>query len=205
MEIVKHTKFIWQYLNVFEDGICDYIRDECMMYLQNDPLIPTRPQTFSVKNDSYNLTQVTRVHPNLDARKKLYQVDQKIHEIYSKIQNHYINNNPLFQYSVKAAWVIGFNSEYQFRHYNHNDEYKWHCDLDPDKRFILSGLLYLNDNFKGGGTRFLMDKLTVQPEKNSMLMFPCGPYFIHRSVPIKDGEKSVIWACFDRISQSRNG
>jgi hypothetical protein len=201
MEVIKHTKFIWQYLNVFDDGVCDYILDECMTHLHNDSLIPTREQTFSVRNDSYNLSQICRLHPNLMSRKKLWDVDQTIHKLYQKIQNHYIDNNALFRYTINASWTIGFESQYHFRHYSHNEEYKWHVDIDPNKRFILSGLLYLNDNFTGGGTRFLTDKLTVQPKKNSMLMFPCGPYFIHRSVPIKDGEKSVIWACFDRISQ----
>ena len=200
MEIIKHTKFVWQYLNVFEDGIADYVLDECMTYLHNDPLIPTRKQTFSVKNDSYNLSIIARQHPNLMSRKKLWDVDQLIHKLYFDIQNHYISNNALFQYTIKSAEVIGFNADYHFRHYSINEEYKWHCDFHHDKRFILSGLLYLNDDFVGGGTRFLMDKLTVKPIKNSVLVFPCGPYFIHRSVPIKNGEKSIIWVCFDRVS-----
>lgn len=201
MEVIKHTKFVWQYLNVLEDGACDYIYNECMEHLHNDPTIPTRPQTFSVKNDSYNLTLASRSHPNLLSRKKLWTVDQKISDLYNNIQNEYISKNALFQYSVKAARVVGWKSEYHFRHYDFNEEYKWHCDFHYSKRFLLSGLLYLNDDFEGGGTRFLMDKLTVQPKKNSILVFPCGPYFIHRSVPIKNGKKSVIWACFDRVSQ----
>lgn len=201
MEVIKHTKFIWQYLNVLDEGVVDYIKDECMTYLHEDPIVLSRPQTFSVKNDSYNLTDVAKIHPNLLSRKRLWKVDQTIHEIYGKIQNEYISNNALFQYSIKAAKVIGFNSNYHFRHYSVNEEYKWHCDLHWQKKFLLSGILYLNDNFEGGGTRFLVDKLTVQPIKNSMLVFPCGPYFVHKSVPIKNGEKTIIWACFDRISE----
>lgn len=201
MEVIKHTPFVWQYYNVFEDGVVDWIDEECKKHMHHDSTVPSRPQTFSVKNDSYNLTIVSRMHPNLFSRKKLYEVDQKIDNLYNQIQNHYISNNPLFQYSVKAAKVIGFNSEYHYRHYSVSEEYKWHCDFHYGKKFLLSGLVYLNDNFEGGGTRFLMDRLTCQPKKNSMLVFPCGPYFIHRSVPIKNGEKSVIWACFDRISQ----
>jgi hypothetical protein len=202
MEIVKHTKFIWEYLNVFDEGVCDHITDVCMTHLHNDSLVPTRPQTFSVKNDSYNLTTVSRMHPNLFSRKKLYEVDQTINKLYNDIQNHYCINNILFRYTINAARITGFKSEYHFRHYNVNEEYKWHCDFHYEKKFVLSGLVYLNDDFEGGGTRFLMDKLTVQPKKNSMLVFPCGPYFIHRSVPIKNGNKSVIWACFDRVSQA---
>lgn len=201
MEVIKHTPFVWQYYNVFEDGVVEWIDEECKKHMHDDPTVPTRPQTFSVKNDSYNLTTTSRLHPSLISRKKLYEVDQKIDGLYNKVQNHYISNNALFRYSMNAAMVVGFNTEYHYRHYSVAEEYKWHCDFHYSKRFLLSGLVYLNDNFEGGGTRFLMDRLTCQPVKNSMLVFPCGPYFIHRSVPIKNGEKSVIWACFDRISQ----
>ena len=201
MKVIKHTPFVWQYYDVFEDGVVDWIDSECREYMHDHVDVPTRPQTFSVKNDSYNLTTISRIHPNLVARKKLYDVDQKINTLYNEIQSHYIQNNPLFQYTVKAARIVAFNSEYHYRHYDVGEEYKWHCDFHYSKRFVLSGLVYLNDDFEGGGTRFLMDKLTCQPKKNSMLVFPCGPYFIHRSVPIKNGEKSVIWACFDRIHE----
>ena len=200
MKVIKHTPFIWQYYNVFEDGIVDWIDEECKKYMHNDPTVIKRPQTFSVKNDSYNLTAVARIHNNLVSRKKLYNVEQKINHLYGEIQNDYISNNPLFQYTIKAAKIIGFRSEYHYRHYDISEEYKWHCDLHNNSRFILSGILYLNDNFEGGGTRFLMDKFTAEPKKNSMLVFPCGPYFIHKSTPIKNGQKSIIWACFDRVS-----
>ena len=102
---------------------------------------------------------------------------------------------------MNAARVTGFRTNYHYRNYALKEEYKWHCDFHYNQRFILSGLLYLNDDFDGGGTRFLMDRLTVEPIKGSLLMFPCGPYFIHRSVPIKNGEKNIIWTCFDRVSQ----
>jgi hypothetical protein len=202
MKVIKHTKFIWQYLDIFEDNICEHIANECMTHLHNDSLVSPREQTFSIKNDSYNLTFVAKKHPNLLSRKKLWDVDQLIHKIYCEVQNHYTENNALFRYTMSAAQITGFNSEYHFRHYSLNEEYKWHCDFHSNKNFVLSGITYLNDDFEGGGTRFLMDKLTVQPIKNSLLMFPSGPYFIHKSVPIRNGEKTIIWACFDRVCQT---
>ena len=200
-EIIKHTPFVWQYLNVASDDEVKYITEGCKEYMLHDDAIPSREQTFSVRNTSFNLTELVRMHPNLKSRAGLYEVDQKIHKLYCDIQNHYTAKNALFRYTLNGARVTGFRTNYHYRHYAFNEEYKWHCDFHYNKRFILSGLLYLNDDFDGGGTRFLMDRLTVEPIKGSLLMFPCGPYFIHRSVPIKNGEKNIIWTCFDRISQ----
>jgi len=201
MEVIKHTKFIWQYLNVFDNNLCDHVREECLEHLHYNDMAYKRDRNHIVQNDSYNLSFESRQNPNLFLRKKLWDTDQKVNDVYSKVQDHYCSNNALFQYTLSNLSVIGFNTEYHFRHYSKNDLYHWHCDLHYEKTFVLSGILYLNDDFGGGGTRFLMDKLTVQPIKNSMLFFPCGPYFIHKSVPIKYGEKTIIWSCFDAVCE----
>ncbi|AHB80439.1 2OG-Fe(II) oxygenase [Synechococcus phage ACG-2014h] len=201
MKIIKHTPFVWQYLNVASDDQIESITSGCKQYMLNDDTIPSREQTFSVRNTSFNLTELVRFHPNLKSRAAIYEIDQNIHNIYCAIQRDYTEKNALFKYTLSAARVTGFRTNYHYRNYTLKQEYKWHCDFHSSQRFILSGLLYLNDDFDGGGTRFLMDRLTVQPIKGSLLMFPCGPYFVHRSVPIKNGEKNIIWTCFDRVSQ----
>ena len=61
MKVIKHTPFVWQYYDVFEDGVVDWIDSECREYMHDNTDIPTRPQTFSVKNDSYNPVSYTHL------------------------------------------------------------------------------------------------------------------------------------------------
>jgi hypothetical protein len=200
-EIIKHTPFVWQILNVADEETIDYIRESCVEHLHNDTIILERDRNNTVKNSSYNLTGSLRLHPNIGKRNLLYQVDQRVNKIYSECQNIYCKENVLFQYSLFAAKIVGFRTEYHFRNYEVGEEYKWHIDLQSDQKYLMSGILYLNDDFDGGGTRFMMDKLTVEPKKGSMLMFPCGPYFVHKSVSVKEGTKNIIWSCYDGFSK----
>lgn len=198
-EIIKHTPFVWQILNVADEETIDYIRESCIEHLHKDNIVIERERNNTVKNSSYNLSDVIRLHPNIQKRKLLYEVDQKINDIYSECQMEYCRTNQLFKYTLFANNTIGFRTQYHFRNYEKKEEYKWHTDLSENHTFLLSGILYLNDDFEGGGTRFMLDRLTVNPVKGSILMFPCGPYFIHKSVPVKSGTKNIIWSCYDGV------
>ena len=93
--------------------------------------------------------------------------------------------------------------------YHKNGFYKPHYDSDIKKKSedisfrVLTFLLYLNDDYIGGQTKFPKLNFTVQPKKNSALLFHnlddskqyFNEYSLHGGLPIKEGIKYVanIW------------
>jgi len=68
---------------------------------------------------------------------------------------------------------------------------------------VLNILIYLNENFEGGTTRFPRLYLDIRPKKNSGLIFylldkqqkNCHPKALHAGMPVTEGEKIIanIW------------
>ena len=68
---------------------------------------------------------------------------------------------------------------------------------------VLNILIYLNENFEGGTTRFPRLDLDIEPKKNSGLIFylldkqqkKCHPKALHAGMPVIDGTKLIsnIW------------
>lgn len=93
----------------------------------------------------------------------------------------------------------------------------WHFERDnsndQNSRRHLAFMTYLNDVEEGGGTEFLYQKLTVQPEKGLTLIWPSEWNFTHRGVVSETEEKYIItgWfstytkAQYDRLAQRFGG
>ena len=194
MEVIKHSNFIWQYLNVADT---DSILQTCLEVSHNDPKINPRKQSFFVKNSSYDITQLSQSHYSPKSKGKLLKVTSDLNKIYFDIWERYTNDNSLFSHTLIATCPEKIGTRFHFRNYETDEEYKWHVDLHGKFKFILSAIFYLNDSFMGGETEFLNDNISVKPIKNSILVFPCGPYFIHKSIPVNEGTKNIIWSCFD--------
>ena len=81
--------------------------------------------------------------------------------------------------------------------YTEGQHYNWHHDADPNNRDsrcrTISVVLYLNDNFEGGGTEFI-DKVR-KPEPGQALFFPSNWTFLHSAQPVTKGKKYslVTW------------
>jgi prolyl 4-hydroxylase len=86
----------------------------------------------------------------------------------------------------------------QVLRYRPGQEYKSHVDAIPgfDNQRFLTMLVYLNDNYKGGETRFVKTGLSVKGRKGDALLFrnttPDGrsdPMAEHAGLPVKGGVK----------------
>lgn len=75
-----------------------------------------------------------------------------------------------------------------------SDEGIWKKVLDRD----YSLLLYLNDDFEGGGVRFEHFNYTYHPEKGDLLVFPSDHLYLHEALLVTAGVRYVIvsWANF---------
>ena len=73
-------------------------------------------------------------------------------------------------------------------------EQRWFRLRDRD----VSLLVYLNDDYTGGGLKFDHLNYTYQPGAGDLVFFPSNHRFSHQSLPIESGIKWAIvsWSCF---------
>lgn len=79
--------------------------------------------------------------------------------------------------------------------YSSGQEYKWHADVgfastDDYSNRTISVVLYLTDDFEGGGTEFIDG--TRKPKAGEAIYFPSSWTFYHRAQPVTKGTKYVI-------------
>lgn len=118
-------------------------------------------------------------------------------------------------YGAKPAW---FEVPRLLR-YEHGGKYDVHSDADhycteaqQFYRFIdrdFSMLLYLNDDYEGGGLYFKGLDFHYQPKQGDLVMFPSNHIFSHESLPITSGKKYALvsWGAFHgtpRVSSPRS-
>lgn len=193
MELVKHTKMIYQYKNFVTPEVCDKI----IRMVESVPKDDTTMSKYSevsknlVRNNSaINITK-SRMYT-----KDYVEVDSIVHDIFSRCNHQYITDNIFARLIIDHLTIKTFGSDYVYRYYTKDDYYDWHIDYDGTYTNVFSYILYLNDDFDGGSTLFLHDKLKVKPEKGSMLCFPCDFYTIHRATKVNNGHKKIVWSCF---------
>jgi len=85
---------------------------------------------------------------------------------------------------------------YSLLRYRKGGEYKEHVDRGSQNNRIVSGLLYLNDDFEGGEINFSRYDLTVKPKKGSVILFPSFHTHLHASLPITSGTKYAVVTWF---------
>lgn len=183
----KYTPYIIQYDNVIEDSkIDEYLKIFSKNFKDKEPDIA---HLKNRQNNAYIISKYKKVN------EELAYADKSLNEeIAFPILFQYYKDCPL----INTYWqpINTVASVMSYRWYDTGDSYNWHVDFEHTMRFMVSFLLYLNDDFEGGETMFLNDRLKIKPKKGSVLMFPCGPYFIHKSTPIRSGAKHVVWNCF---------
>jgi hypothetical protein len=190
--LIKHTKYIYEYENALDDQTCDRIRNSLSEAFESnvEPDIPYMEHDAR-KNNAWILCG----HKD---NKTVSEINDFLEPFGYDMLKKYHKDCPLFdKYAFTTNKIF---SKMVYRSYHKNDRYDWHTDSSNMMSLYVSILLYLNDDFEGGDTLFLNDKLRVKPKKGSLLVFPCGPYFVHKSTPIKSGHKCVIWDCYGTMS-----
>lgn len=101
---------------------------------------------------------------------------------------------------LPAEWfqwaVVGLNERFRFYRYDPGQRFVAHTDGYFERltgeRSQLTMMVYLNDGFEGGETRFHISKpaLTVVPEKGMALVFMHR--LVHEGVPVVKGRKYVL-------------
>jgi len=186
--MIKHTKFIYEYENFVSAETCDKI----VSLIESVDISPDQmfKRSKTRNNTSVNLTKLSNLNSSI------FEAEDIIHNIFSQCNINYISDNIFASFVTNKFMKINkLTTNYVYRSYDKNESYDWHIDYDEINHNLFSYILYLNDDFKGGNTFFLNDKLKVIPKKGSMLCFPCDFYSIHKSSKIYSGKKKIIWSC----------
>ena len=186
MNVTKYTRYIWELENFISDEEIDRFLGMVDFF---DPEIKTSFRTEVRANDTYNLTEVE-------------ELDNIAWEWIRKANQYYVINNEFCYYKWNKLQLFSDNTVWSgqniLRQYNENDFYEWHGDQSPTNLSEFSYIIYLNDDFDGGDTKFMNDKIRISPKKGSVLCFPVDHYHIHKGMKVSNGLKRILWNCVYR-------
>ena len=121
---------------------------------------------------------------------------QKINESLLSYKERVVSINEMFEYyPIPAGYsTTCYRESIQVLEYSSNQEYKFHHDTsnDPNSKEYhrqISVVLYLNDGFEGGGTKF--PHQTYNPSPGYGLIFPSNWSFPHSGQKVLSGKKRV--------------
>jgi len=192
MKLIKHTNLIYEYTNFISSNECEEISEWLQPKLES-----YKTKLGKIKNRIRNNTalNVTYLSPK-DINLFLY---KKSHDIIQVGYRKYLDDNKFLNYITRNT---KHNKEeltglLYYRSYDISDYYDWHIDYSGnlDEQLLFSFILYLNDDFEGGNTLFINDRLKIVPKSGTLLCFPCDLHHAHKSTKILIGQKNILWSC----------
>ena len=151
---------------------------------------PVRTSTGTTMNDDHEL--IKSFH--LTINKALDEYKRRLINIHENFQYYPVPGG----YDTHS-WREGI----QVLQYEKNQEYKFHHDVADykEKREFyrtISVIVYLTDNFKGGGTLF--PHMRYKPKPGYALIFPSNWCYPHAGEPVIEGIKrvAVTWYYVER-------
>jgi prolyl 4-hydroxylase len=119
-----------------------------------------------------------------------------------KSTNHHILN--ILEKRFGHKYDVENSEACQLTRYEVDQEYRGHwdyfnhkgCAIDQENDRKATVILYLNDNFEGGETRFDKLNITVKPKKGTALYFTyenedTKDLSFHAGLPVKFGTKNI--------------
>jgi hypothetical protein len=105
---------------------------------------------------------------------------------------------PFLPRCIRNWQVTGFNERFRFYRYDPGQKFARHWDgffcRDNGEQSQLTFMVYLNDNFSGGETKFYLDngmpRLDVKPERGTALVFVHRQ--LHEGAELIQGRKYVL-------------
>jgi Rps23 Pro-64 3,4-dihydroxylase Tpa1-like proline 4-hydroxylase len=127
-------------------------------------------------------------------------------------QNDYfrdLNNRYFFTLLGATQWYkehygipeLFHNEPYNLLRYQTGQEYKAHYDGGIHDKRIVSPILYLNDNYKGGELEFVHFGIKIKPTKGSLYLFPSNYAYSHIAHPVTEGTKYAIVTWLHGVAQ----
>ena len=115
-------------------------------------------------------------------------------EIHADILETFVSGINEYQKKYSHCHIKG-GEHLRVGRYSVGGHYSLHSEASGSER-ILSGLLYLNSDFKGGELNFPNQDVKITPEEGMLVLFPSNFLFSHESLPLTEGRKYVIVSWF---------
>lgn len=122
-----------------------------------------------------------------------YDSDELSQKLFEKMKPYL---SPMFQHHH----LYGLNNRIHFFRYEVGQKYNWHFDgaYSPDAKTTsyMTFFVYLNDDFEGGGTSFILedayskDEFTIEPKAGTALFF--YQRYKHRGDEVSKGVKYAM-------------
>jgi prolyl 4-hydroxylase len=114
-------------------------------------------------------------------------VDQTMLATFCKVIEEYKKSATFLKIDGDEGFIV-----LRYKEGNFIDE---HADRATARR-ILSGLIYLNDDFEGGELIFPRQNLTIKPEAGMVVMFPASFAYPHRVTTVFKGTRYSVVSWF---------
>lgn len=102
--------------------------------------------------------------------------------------NHYCS-----MYNLK----MDFQEVVNFVRYSKGQHFQVHSDSGFSYVCTVSTVMYLNDDYVGGGLYFPYLNYTYQPEAGDIVLFPSNFIYAHAALPVEEGTKYSAVTMFD--------
>ena len=172
MKLTYHSKSIWTIENFLNKNECD------------DLIIFSEQKGYDEATVSF--TSGAQMMKNIRNNYRLIHIDNIMADKYW---------DKLKQFCPKQldnAEVTGLNEQFRFYKYESEQRFKKHIDGRFKRNELeesrITFMIYLNDDFSGGETRF--NDVTIHPQTGTALCFIHEQK--HEGAPVKEGEKYVL-------------
>lgn len=178
MNLQRLHDYIYYYTNVIPPEVCDSIINK----MESTPQYRNR-----------DFPNIRKKAQDNDAMRLTPEVAGIVDKYFLKVHESYIEDNKYIKYfSAVRRFNHRLRPHYVYRFYNSGDSYDWHIDFPPTFQQIFSYVLYLNDDFEGGDTLFMNQRVKVKPSKGGVICYLSDLQTIHKSAIIKSGFKRII-------------
>jgi hypothetical protein len=114
--------------------------------------------------------------------------DKRLFRAFNDAINEYNEHFPFLNAIIDEGYVV--------LKYEPSGFITLHADKSGDGSRVVSGLLYLNSDFKGGEVIFPKQKVTIKPERGMLVLFPCTYAYPHQVTEITEGLRYCVVTWF---------
>ena len=193
MKIKKLYEKIFYYEDILEDPFkfIDQIEESNFLCNENTVISQWKPWTASDDGmTSYGLGKTGFFQIN----NLMYEEDFNLYKISSII--NYTAEFAISSYCnlhrINKPWLPNF---FNIKKYNEGADMGPHVDSnDPTniKHPVISGVMYLNDDYVGGEINFPNQGVRIKPKAGSLIIFPSTEPYVHHPQKIDSGTKYMI-------------
>ncbi len=118
--------------------------------------------------------------------------DRLVFDDYALASKLWERSKPHIPHAFGRRTAIGLNERFRLYRYTPGQKFSWHADVPFQRQngeiSLLTFMVYLNDGYEGGATRFESTKVTGKP--GMALVFQHG--LVHEGSEVTHGVKYVL-------------